>query len=1039
MQRSDLEAKREAAAYTSDVGTSLDDSEASCHESSSEYDADDIFAQCIHAEEDGGEVLLYLVKFTDYPIHRQVMSTGVLPKICLSSRSEWLAGPKISKALREKWRKKRSEMTAVELDEICKKNGAEFRAGVERAAAAKQRRHQKREQLRQEAARKTEESLKQRHLAETKAPTTQDHAVLAKDKGKHAVSPKTKRRLVTSSSDEDTFEATSDSESSSSENEPLFQTQAISQSRSDRTEHGTNARVVSRPSSPQQRRRSLAGAGSSINNPSSEGAPSAAAGSKPSVPTGPTVNNRQDGPRAPGAIKIVNEPKQFQRKAWDTHGKHFNTLHFRAVAEKRSRVEGTPDINELEFVNGCPAGVPTKSVGTMSRAPAHSNPYGRREPGQLRLLEDDSDDSPGVALQSYEMGKHPMECFDWKHGSCPYGGGSACLFACEHYANFTPLMCVAEQCRFLHRTHGPDGEPLPTTTWDGKVPPKYRTPPQTCRSWFSQGECRFSEKECVFAHKNTGHLPIGEGNTMPIDTHIENGSAAARGIGGLPKYPDVTCVHWLMDTKGCSKGSDQCIFAHRNTGILGNINGADFRPIDPKQKPVNARNPPKYQDPPQTCFFWLRGQAGCQKSADTCNYAHTNTGWLAQMLANQQHSVLQIDPHERPRYEAAPRLPSFSTSSAFTNAPVRYIPLHKKTCFFWNEATCRKSEETCRGLHRYTGMVADPPRTWIAPPGWQPHLRDEPVPTRVHKPILTENDESPPTHFDVPFPTQVDEPVEEARNGLVSESLDRRGDGSRFTRHTDFSVEESPPLSPQEHGGNRIGQIQPAEAIRKIEEVMPLDLDDMLRCNGDQCEDVIAGPNALILFDPAEHKTSTEMLERWLAMNYMKVFSPLRIGFDAAWNGFKQLILDGGSGIIIAHPEYEDYASLPGFGDMLRGTVRLWSVGYQPGADYNMWDPNASTETPYDRFSIFPHGGVIYITDDVFEKQPQLALTMFEHFFAKIEAGRNVDSDVTPGMYVNDGILLWRLGVRPELMKWIYDICMNHQAEIDEGDPDYVR
>lgn len=72
MEKPNLEAEREAAAYTSDVGTSLDDTEISSHESGSEFDADDIMARRI-GEEDGMEVVQYLVKFTDYPLHRQVM------------------------------------------------------------------------------------------------------------------------------------------------------------------------------------------------------------------------------------------------------------------------------------------------------------------------------------------------------------------------------------------------------------------------------------------------------------------------------------------------------------------------------------------------------------------------------------------------------------------------------------------------------------------------------------------------------------------------------------------------------------------------------------------------------------------------------------------------------------------------------------------------------------------------------------------------------------------------------------------------------
>lgn len=78
MKQSDLEAKREAAAYTSDVGTSLEDSESSGYETGHEFDADDVLAQRIHEDEDGTDILQYLVKYTDYPLHESVFLLNML-------------------------------------------------------------------------------------------------------------------------------------------------------------------------------------------------------------------------------------------------------------------------------------------------------------------------------------------------------------------------------------------------------------------------------------------------------------------------------------------------------------------------------------------------------------------------------------------------------------------------------------------------------------------------------------------------------------------------------------------------------------------------------------------------------------------------------------------------------------------------------------------------------------------------------------------------------------------------------------------------
>ena len=64
----DEEKARQRAAYATDI-SSLESTDESLHNSDSEYDADDILAQRVY-DDDDEPVVQYLVKYTDYPLHR---------------------------------------------------------------------------------------------------------------------------------------------------------------------------------------------------------------------------------------------------------------------------------------------------------------------------------------------------------------------------------------------------------------------------------------------------------------------------------------------------------------------------------------------------------------------------------------------------------------------------------------------------------------------------------------------------------------------------------------------------------------------------------------------------------------------------------------------------------------------------------------------------------------------------------------------------------------------------------------------------------
>ena len=90
----------------------------------------------------------------------------------------------------------------------------------------------------------------------------------------------------------------------------------------------------------------------------------------------------------------------------------------------------------------------------------------------------------------------------------------------------------------------------------------------------------------------------------------------------------------------------------------------------------------------------------------------------------------------------------------------------------------------------------------------------------------------------------------------------------------------------------------------------------------------------------------------------------------------------------------------------------------------------------HDCIEVFPVGGFIYITEEVFEKKPQLALKIIQLFSAKVTRLRDQKSI---GNEAEDANLLWRLCVRPELMEYLLKHCEDHEKELEAGDADMQR
>lgn len=110
----------------------------------------------------------------------------------------------------------------------------------------------------------------------------------------------------------------------------------------------------------------------------------------------------------------------------------------------------------------------------------------------------------------------------------------------------------------------------------------------------------------------------------------------------------------------------------------------------------------------------------------------------------------------------------------------------------------------------------------------------------------------------------------------------------------------------------------------------------------------------------------------------------------------------------------------------------------QEGFDYDAAAaaPNSAPESRQDCIEIFPAGGFIYITDDVFNQKPQLALKIIKLFFAKIDELRQFAGPLSPWQEVDDACLLWRICVRPELMEHLFRTCEDREVQLEAGDLD---
>ncbi|KAJ8108281.1 hypothetical protein OPT61_g8279 [Boeremia exigua] len=611
------------------------------------------------------------------------------------------------------------------------------------------------------------------------------------------------------------------------------------------------------------------------------------------------------------------------------------------------------------------------------------------------------------------------------------------------------------------------------------VPPKYANTPVTCPFWLrSEKSCTKTDDDCRYAHRNTGWAPSGLslGDALPIDPQQLPRSQSLMNVPSTTKpapppesnpQSDIllTCPSWLRDAGGCPIPEHLCSHAHMNTG-WATPNGRPYAapvPLDPNQIPrfqreqVGGNNP--QPDVLLTCPSWLRDAGGCPIPEHLCSHAHMNTGW-ATPNGRPYAAPVPLDPNQIPRFQREqfrggptptyakppvsntgwlptygegggpsleidraekPRsdgLPPGLTSDRM--APKNAVP--PITCYFWLKVKggCAKSDTDCRFAHRNTGWVID----FSSGPGSKPEQVDPRMLPQFRKHDSTDPSQSEDSRRnslkETTSSSRLDEPAvgspqfmsEVTANDMVHSPMEMQD----VQRTAAVTATTCPQL------GSKIEKLWHLDIIEMFSSGIPGDTSPLER-------------QAMLLYHPEEHSEEIDLITRWLLMHSVKVFN---LWYDGAWDQFREDVAKHKSGVIIAHPEFEYYLDLPGFGGMLKERVRVWSVGLQPPATYEFGVDPGPPKLQHDRVGIFPHGGLIYITDDVFEQKPQLALSIVKRFFAKIERLRSLDGPVSPWLEVHDACVLWRLCVRPELMEYLFLKCEHNPKELEAGNPDYL-
>ena len=214
------------------------------------------------------------------------------------------------------------------------------------------------------------------------------------------------------------------------------------------------------------------------------------------------------------------------------------------------------------------------------------------------------------------------------------------------------------------------------------------------------------------------------------------------------------------------------------------------------------------------------------------------------------------------------------------------------------------------------------------------------------------------------------------------------------------SVAEHPPNSHMLYNRSTLEDLKLAR-----ESISTLNATKFLSKNGKRIENVY-------LRMPSERDGERQLLTDFFKALKCEVFDSRT---DQHWEFFKTF----NPALLVVHPEEAFDGTLPGLAKYLqRSKGWMCSIGVHEDWDHFEQD---RPRLKYEARRVFPHGGITFISDDIFEYYPEKATEIIKEFH---ESSKRKP----PGSETS------KIGARPGIRDWLARLA---QRKMDEGGEDY--
>ena len=224
-----------------------------------------------------------------------------------------------------------------------------------------------------------------------------------------------------------------------------------------------------------------------------------------------------------------------------------------------------------------------------------------------------------------------------------------------------------------------------------------------CFFWRRNGFCKFSDDDCVYAHYPTGKVKEyidakEKANYVKADKNANN------------TLPKTECFFWTQGT--CKFSDEECLYAHYPIKRVSDR--PEWRDRGRDQNPSDSFHPDntglthhtKLADKQLECYYW-RHTSFCKYTEDECLYAHHPTGRVKEIPGMPKSTDIYRD---TPQTKYAPEVQRPGRNSPKAIKRITSYVMPEKSPMKLSELTLSAFHD----LFCYTNPTARKDRPWEA-------------------------------------------------------------------------------------------------------------------------------------------------------------------------------------------------------------------------------------------------------------------------------------------------------------------------------------